>query len=143
MLFDGDIRENKYSCRVTYVRTCYSKRIVLTSACQADFVHLWYSMFHTCLSSKCHLDLNQFPVFCLQRVTGTCLSPLHGKCYGSSSKGALHKHCSQIKNKLILFVSSIELSLVFSCEAWKLTPGLTFLLKLKASSGEFYKSFTT
>lgn len=83
--------------------------MVITSACQANFVHLC-----TSLGNNLHSDLDQFPVFCLQSITGACLSPSPGQCYvGSSRKGAPEKHYSQTENVLILFVLSIELSPVF------------------------------
>lgn len=55
-------------------------------------------MFHIHFRCNLNLVLNQFPVFCLQRITGACLSPLPGQCYvGSSGEVALDKHCSQMK----------------------------------------------
>lgn len=69
-------------------------------------------MFSTSLGNNLHSDLNQFPVFCLQSITGACLSLLTGQCYvGSSRKDAPIKHCSQTEN--IDSVLSIELSLGF------------------------------
>lgn len=71
-------------------------------------------MFHIHFRCNLNLVLNQFPFFCLQRITGACLSPLLGQCYvGSLGKVALDKHCSQMKILFVLFVLSIEVSFVF------------------------------